>query len=72
MKKLKLTIDGMHCASCSSNLERSISSIKNVKEVSANALTGNCFVSFDGELSKDELKKAVSKPGFELIDVEVE
>ncbi|HLC78239.1 MAG TPA: cation transporter, partial [Candidatus Nanoarchaeia archaeon] len=34
MKKLKLTIEGMHCASCATNIEKSLKKVPGVKEVS--------------------------------------
>ena len=38
MKKLKLSIEGMHCASCASNVERSLKKVTGVKEASVSLM----------------------------------
>ena len=70
MKKLKLTIEGMHCASCASNVERSLKKVPGVKDVSVSVLTKKAFVETDKEVSNEALKEAVKKPGYNLISVE--
>ena len=63
MKKLKLTIEGMHCASCATNIEKSLKKVPGVKEVSVSVLTNKSFVEADDTVSEDSLKKAVSAAG---------
>ncbi len=72
MKKLKLMISGMHCASCASNIERSLKKVQGVKSVSVSLMTNKGFVEAEDSVSDDELKKAVSRTGYKLINVEKE
>lgn len=70
MKKLKLTIDGMHCASCASNIERSLKKINGVKEVSISLMLKKGTVEAEDFVSEDEIKKAVSKVGYKISKIE--
>ncbi|MEK6899052.1 MAG: heavy metal-associated domain-containing protein [Nanoarchaeota archaeon] len=70
MKKLKLSISGMHCSSCASNVERSIKSLKGIKSVSVSAITGKCFVECEDATNKEDLEKAVAKTGYKVVKVE--
>lgn len=68
MTKYKISIEGMHCAACASNVERALKKIKGVKEVSVSVLTKKAFV--EGEVNEEELKKAVEKIGYKVIKIE--
>jgi len=70
MKKLKLTIEGMHCASCAGNVERSVKQLRGVKSISVSVMTRKAFADADDSVTPDELKKAVSKAGYRLTAVE--
>ncbi len=70
MKKLKLIIEGMHCASCASNIERSISKIPGVKNVSVSLMLKKGTVEAEDSISEDDLKKAVARAGYKLIKIE--
>jgi len=72
MKKLKLTIEGMHCASCASNVEKSLKKVKGVKEVTVSVMTHKGFVEADDSTSEEEMKNAVSRAGFKVVEVRVE
>src|SRR3989344_252050 len=65
MKKLKLFIEGMHCASCAANIERSLKKVKGVKSASVNFIAKKAYIEIDDkiDISEDELKKAVSNAG---------
>ncbi len=63
MRKLKLTIEGMHCSSCAVNLERSLKNIPGVKAVSVSVLTNKGFIDCNEAVSEESLKKAVSAAG---------
>jgi len=69
MKK-KITIDGMHCASCASNTERSLKKIKGVSDVSVSVITNKAIIEVDEKVPEEALKKAVSKAGFKTISIE--
>jgi Cu+-exporting ATPase len=69
MKK-KITIDGMHCASCSSNVERSLRKVPGIKEVSISLMTKKAIIETDGKVSDEDLKSAVSRAGYKTVSIE--
>jgi len=69
MTKIKLTIEGMHCASCASNVERAVKKVKGVKEVNVSLMTNKCFVEMENA-DKEEIKKAVGKVGYKVVGME--
>ncbi len=70
MKKLKLTIEGMHCASCGNNIERSLKKVKGVKEVSVSVMTKKAFVETEDPVTEEEIKSAVAKVGYKVAALE--
>ncbi len=70
MKKVKLSISGMHCASCASNIERALKKVSGVKEVNVSVVTNKAFVSIEDKVSEEEMKKAVAKAGYKLVNIE--
>ncbi|MEK6910576.1 MAG: heavy metal-associated domain-containing protein [Nanoarchaeota archaeon] len=70
MNKTKLTIEGMHCASCGGNVERALKKIKGVNGVSVSVLLKKASVESDMKISEDDLKKAVASAGYKLVKVE--
>jgi Cu+-exporting ATPase len=70
MKKIKLTISGMHCASCAGNVERSLKKVSGVKGVSVSLMTNKSIVELEDSVSDEDLKKAVSKTGYKVVDVQ--
>ena len=70
MKKIKLTIEGMHCASCGGNVEKSLKKVRGVKEVSVSVMTHKGIIEAEDSVSEDELKKAVSEVGYKVVKVE--
>ncbi|PJC45334.1 heavy metal transport/detoxification protein [Candidatus Pacearchaeota archaeon CG_4_9_14_0_2_um_filter_30_8] len=69
MKK-KILIEGMTCASCAMNVERSLKKIEGIDEVGVSVLTNKAIVESENEISDDELKKAVSRAGYKTISIE--
>ena len=70
MKKLKLTIEGMHCASCASNIERSLKSMKGVSNANVSLMLKKANVEAEDSVSEEELKKAVAKVGYKVVKIE--
>jgi len=68
MKK-KILIEGMTCASCAMNVERSLKKVPGIKEVGVSVLTKKAIVESDKEISEDELKKAVSRAGYKAVSI---
>ena len=71
MKKFKLTISGMHCGSCAGNIERSVRSVKSVKNVTVSAVTNTAFVEADDGVRPSEIEKAVARPGYKAVKIEL-
>ena len=72
MKKAKITIHGMHCASCASNIERSLCKIHGVKNARVSLLLKKGTAECEDSVSEDELKKAVKRAGYEAKTIEFE
>ena len=67
--KFKITIQGMHCASCAANVERALKKVSGVKEASVSLMINKAFVSGEN-LEKEDLKKAVEKVGYKVAGIE--
>ena len=72
MKKIKLTISGMHCGSCAGNIERSLKKVSGVKTVSVSMMTNKGIVEAEDAVSDEDLKKAVARAGYKVLNVEKE
>ena len=70
MRKIKLTIQGMHCASCASNVERAVKKIKNIKSVAVSLMTNKAIIEAEDSVNIEEIKKAVSKVGYKVANIE--
>ncbi len=70
MKKVKISIQGMHCASCASNIERSLRKVSGVKECTVSAVTNKAFVECEDKTSEEEMRKAVAKVGYKVVSVD--
>jgi len=70
MKKFVLEIEGMHCASCASNAERSLKKVKGVTEARVNVLTKKGYVNCDDCVTEKQIEDAISRPGYKLTDLE--
>lgn len=70
MKKIKITIEGMHCASCASNIERSVSKVQGVRNCSVSLMLKKGNVEVEDNVNIEDIKKAVSKTGYRVVKVE--
>lgn len=65
MKKEKFDVTGMTCSACSSRVEKCVSRLEGVQEVSVNLLTNSMVVSYDDEtLGQQGIVEAVEKAGY--------
>lgn len=71
MKK-KILIHGMHCASCASNIERSLKKVPGVKSASVSLLLKKGRVETEDSVTDEELKKAVARAGYKAVSIEKE
>ena len=70
MKKVKLTISGMHCASCAGNAESALKKVKGVEEVSVSAMTHKGILQVEDSVKEDDLIAAIDKVGYKVEKVE--
>ena len=70
MRKFKITISGMHCASCAGNVERSLRKVQGVKNVSVSLMTNKSIVEAEDNVSEEALKQAVARTGYKVIGVQ--
>lgn len=70
MKKLKISIEGMHCASCASNIERSVSKVSGVKSCSVSLMLKKGTLECEDNVNVEDVKKAVAKTGYKVVKVE--
>ncbi len=70
--KVKLKIEGMHCASCASNIERSLKKLPGIKEANVSLMTKKGIVELkeSADVSDEELKNAVARTGYRLVGIE--
>mgnify|MGYP001606792921 FL=1 len=47
MKKVKITLDGMHCASCANNVEKAIRKVDGIANVSVSLMTKKAIIEAD-------------------------
>ena len=65
MKKVDLTINGMHCASCATLITRGLSKMPGVKSANVNYAIGRAQVEYEeGAISEDSLAKKVESLGY--------
>ena len=60
----KFNITGMSCAACSARVERAVSAVPGVNDVSVNLLTNSMLVSYDETTSDANIIMAVEKAGY--------
>ena len=71
MRKIKINVEGMHCASCGNILEKVLSK-KGVRDISVNVVMGKVFASVDDKMTEEDLKKAVKDAGYNPREIEFE
>jgi len=65
--KVTLSIEGMHCASCTATIEKSLKSRPGVARVNVNLATEKAMVEYDSEMvTRDELVQAVRAVGYDV------
>jgi len=68
MKKT-LEIEGMHCASCVSSVEKSLNKLEGVNGANVNLTTESATIDFDADKVKhNDFKNAVESVGYEVVE----
>lgn len=63
MKKVKIDIDGMTCASCAVNIGKSLEKVSGVKSANMSFLLKKGTLELDDTVKEEDLKKAISNVG---------
>src|SRR5690554_2012997 len=65
--QMQIGIDGMHCASCSANVEKSLKSLVGVTNATVNLALEEAFVEYDErKLKQDAIFKSITDLGFKV------
>jgi Cu+-exporting ATPase len=65
MKKIKLNIEGMHCASCANNIERIIKKMPGVNSCNVNLLMKKVYIECSDEVKEGDIVNKIEKAGYE-------
>jgi copper chaperone CopZ len=68
MKKISMSIIGMHCASCSANVEKSLKKVSGIKNASISLLFKKGSVEAEDFVKEEDIKSAVKRVGYEAKD----
>ena len=72
MKSLKLKIIGMHCTSCSMNIDFDLEDLSGVKKAQTSYAREECIVEFDEKKVKIEsLFKTIEKTGYSAKTIKI-
>jgi len=66
MNQLVLNVEGMMCKHCKAHVEKACMSVAGVIEAVASLEENNVCVSYEGEVSKDIVAKAIVDAGYEV------
>ena len=69
MKKYTISIEGMHCASCASNIERSLKKVPGVKSASISLIFKKGSVEAEDKVNLEQIKEAVSRTGYKITSI---
>ncbi len=73
MKKIIINIEGMSCASCAANIERSLKKVKGVKSSTVNLMIKKGFIEAEDFVKEKEIENSVSKVGgYKVVNFEQE
>jgi copper chaperone CopZ len=70
MKKIKLTIEGMHCGACSGNVQKALSKVEGVKNSTVSIMTKKAIVQAEDSTREELIKEAISEVGYKVVNIE--
>lgn len=68
MRTEVLNVKGMTCGGCTSAVTKALKATQGVKDVAVDLGQGEVTVQFDEAASMDDLRGAVSRAGYEVVD----
>ena len=72
MKKATMMIEGMHCASCASHVEKSLTKMGGVKNIRVNFLMKKGYADCEDQVTEADIKQAVKKAGYTATQITFE
>ena len=69
MKKIILKIEGMTCSACSSSLEKYLLKQKGIDDALVNLVMSSASISYEEDITIDDLNRFVSEAGFKSLGV---
>ena len=69
MNKIILKIDGMTCSACSSSLEKYLLKQKGINDALVNLVMSSASISYDDNITIEDLNRFVSEAGFKSLGV---
>ncbi len=71
MKTTKINVEWMHCNACKLLLEKSISSIKDVKTIQANVSKWTVIIGYESNPNFDDIKSIIQECGYKISKEEI-
>ena len=69
IESIDLTVTGMKCGGCETNVINTLKALDGVAEVKASSKENNVFIEFDNDkIQLDALKQAIVAAGFTVAD----
>lgn len=68
MTQWVLHVDGMHCGGCVASVERALTAVEGVDQVSVDLAQGLVSVAGNASLQREPLAEAVQALGFDVLD----
>lgn len=69
MTKITMKIDGMMCGMCEAHVNEAIRGAFRVRKVTTSHTKGECTVISENDISDEELKDAVGKTGYTVLQI---
>ena len=68
--KTILCVEGMHCGHCSNAVEKALRAVPGVREASVDLAAKKASVEAEDSVSADQLKKAVTDAGYQVVSIQ--
>ncbi|UOQ94024.1 copper chaperone CopZ [Halobacillus shinanisalinarum] len=62
-----LNVKGMTCGHCESSVKAALQELNGVQDVNVDLSTGKVDVSYEGDVSDDQMKEAIEEQGYDVV-----
>lgn len=69
MTKITLKIEGMMCGMCEAHMNEAVREMLGVSKVSSSHLKKETVITSDEDISDEQLRAAVEKAGYDLVEI---